>query len=485
MRVWNNSVEGYSQVIKSHSAPVKTVSISYDGQLLLSGSDDKMLKVWQLTDRKFMFSINAHSNWIKSAEFSPDTRLICSGSEDRQVKLWDVTTKGLIHNFTDHSQSVNSVKFHPDGTCVAAGSSDNSIKIWDIRGQRLIQHYDAATAPVTSIAFHPNGRYLLSSSADSTVKIWDLRQGHILYSLYGHEGPANSVSFSPNGDFFTTSGSDAIVMCWKSNLNELDTETIDDIGGKTAPNVPAKTGMPQLNLKQRPGSARAAVATVQAGMKVNNDPSPTKSTKNKETMSYRSTIQQSPAATNMQSAIKTGNNFAVQSNSDAQIGAVHHQASSGIAGSGEELALTLEKVVSQLDIISRTLHVLEQRVSMNESSVNVCMQYFRDQRERVPIAYQSAHASEVKHEMHRIHSHSGSMNEKLKELRQVTHTIKTGIEEIHHHHGQHIVHSPNSQHSSTQHANNSHRMEQNEEFQNNFQEFHGGSDNEDLEDFKR
>jgi len=35
-------------------------------------------------------------------------------------------------------------------------------------------------------------------------------------------------------------------------------------------------------------------------------------------------------------------------------------------GSGEELAQTLEKVVSQLDIISRTLHVLEQRVSMNE-----------------------------------------------------------------------------------------------------------------------
>ena len=35
-------------------------------------------------------------------------------------------------------------------------------------------------------------------------------------------------------------------------------------------------------------------------------------------------------------------------------------------GSGEELAQTREKVVSQLDIRARTLHVLEQRVSMNE-----------------------------------------------------------------------------------------------------------------------
>lgn len=263
-----------------------------------------------------MFSISAHSNWVKSAEFSPDMRIIGSGSEDRQVKLWDFEKKHLIHNFTDHSQAVNSVKFHPDGTCVAAGSSDNSIKIWDIRGNRLIQHYDAATAPVTSIAFHPNGRYLLSSAADSTVKIWDLRQGHILYSLYGHEGAANSVSFSPNGDFFTTSGADAIVMCWKSNLNELDTENIDDVGAKAAPNVPVKAAMPKLDLKQRPGSARAAGAAVQAGLKTQNDPSPVKSTKNKETMSMRSTIQASPAP-HMQSVVKTANNFAYQSNSDA------------------------------------------------------------------------------------------------------------------------------------------------------------------------
>jgi centriolar protein POC1 len=85
-----------------------------------------------------MFSINAHSHWVKSAEFSADTRLIVSGSEDKQVKLWDITTKTLIKAFTDHSLPVNSVKFHPDGTCIAAGSLDKTIKIWDVRSERLI-----------------------------------------------------------------------------------------------------------------------------------------------------------------------------------------------------------------------------------------------------------------------------------------------------------------------------------------------------------
>jgi hypothetical protein len=54
----------------------------------------------------------------------------------------------------------------------------------------------------------------------------------------------------------------------------------------------------------------------------------------------------------------------------------------GIGGNGEELAQTLEKVVSQLDIISRTLHVLEQRVSMNEESVSGVMDYFKEVKEQ-------------------------------------------------------------------------------------------------------
>ena len=63
------------------------------------------------------------------------------------------------------------------------------------------------------------------------MKIWDLRQGCILYSLHSHEGTVAACSFSPGGDFFVSSGADAIVNVWKSNLNELDTEVLDESSG--------------------------------------------------------------------------------------------------------------------------------------------------------------------------------------------------------------------------------------------------------------
>ena len=399
IRVWSNSVEGFSQVIKSHSAPVKSVSLSDDGSLLLSGSDDKNLKVFQLQDRRFMFTISAHTNWVNSAMFSPDTRLIASGSEDSTCKLWDVTSKALITTFHDHNAGVKSVKFHPDGTCSASGSADKVIKIFDIRSQKPIQHYDAAADCVNEVAFHPNGRYLLSASSDSTVKIWDLRQGHILYSLYGHEGSSATCSFSPGGDFFTTSGADAIVNVWKSNLNEIDTEILDETSGLQKMRAAGGTKRPASGVATRaaprPNSYRGNSARAKTGAsasKIQTEASPTRG---------------------------AGDNGAQQTNTFASA------PGGGVTGSGEELALTLEKVVSQLDIISRTLHVLEQRVSMNEESVQNCLGFFKDAREaRQSGAFQQQQDLETRMMASQLQSHQ-QMRYDLDQLKDLT----TGVQE--------------------------------------------------------
>jgi centriolar protein POC1 len=258
-------------VLKGHTGAVRSVDFSYDGRHLLTGSDDKTVKVWSLPNRKFMASLVGHSNWVRSAHFNSDASIAVSGGDDKTVKLWDVDVHQTIHTFYDHTDAVNSVFFHKDGNCVVSGSNDKTIKMWDIRSHLLIQHYQAHEAPVSSISLHESGYYLLSASRDSTMRIWDLREGRVLYTMQSHIGPVNSAVFSPDGHFFASGGSDELVMVWKSNLYGVKAPEIDWGMGerpKSAPTITNGAGQ-QLNNNRtvthrpvtptRPSSSSAAL----------------------------------------------------------------------------------------------------------------------------------------------------------------------------------------------------------------------------------
>ncbi|TRY86563.1 hypothetical protein DNTS_018572, partial [Danionella cerebrum] len=194
--------------LRAHSASVRCVCFSADGQTLLSCSDDKSIKLWTLHRQKFLYSLTQHINWVRCARFSPDGRLIVSASDDKTVKLWDKNSREVIHSFCEHGGYVNFVDFHPNGTCIASAGTDSSVRLWDIRTHRLLQHYRVHSSCVNSLSFHPSGDFLMTASSDSTLKILDLLQGRLLYTLHSHQGAASCVSFSPSGDRCASGGSD-------------------------------------------------------------------------------------------------------------------------------------------------------------------------------------------------------------------------------------------------------------------------------------
>lgn len=230
VRVWSNTPEDNknnpttpSQVFKHNSHPVKSVDISCDSKLLVTGSDDKTVKIIKISDKKVQATFQAHSNWVKCVRFSKDSRLIVSASDDKSVKLWDVDKKCLNSTLPNvHSGVVNVVRFHPDNSSLATGCFDRKIRIFDVRSKQLVQVYEEHTKPVTCLDFHPNGYYMASTSYDEAIKIFDLRNGDLLYTLTGHEGATTSVAFSKFGEILASGGSDSIVNLWSTNLEEED-----------------------------------------------------------------------------------------------------------------------------------------------------------------------------------------------------------------------------------------------------------------------
>jgi WD40 repeat protein len=70
--------------------------------------------------------------------WSPDgTRLACA-SEDKTVRVWDVSTRREVAKLEGHDDCVFSCAWSLDGTRLASASADTTVRVWDVNTWREV-----------------------------------------------------------------------------------------------------------------------------------------------------------------------------------------------------------------------------------------------------------------------------------------------------------------------------------------------------------
>src|SRR5436309_1072312 len=160
-----------------------------------------------------------HSQSVNSVAYSPDGQLLVSGSSDRTIKLWRqdgtfIRTLAIPYDINHQLFDVLSVAISPDSTLIAAGVQQtigggqftSAIHIWRIPDGQLVQTFtgyavgDVTNTGVSSVAFSPDGQYLASGSRDQSVKVWRMSHGNLVSSRSVHVQGVNSVEFTRNGE---------------------------------------------------------------------------------------------------------------------------------------------------------------------------------------------------------------------------------------------------------------------------------------------
>jgi WD40 repeat protein len=191
--------------LAGHTGAVNSVTLSRDGRYALSGSDDKTLKLWELTAGRCVMTFEGHAEWVYSVCLSEDGRRALSGSRDKTLKWWDVETGRCLRTLEGHLDGVHSVCLSRDGRWAVSGSGevlhsqDTTLKLWDLDTGRCMRTFEGHVGSVNSVALSSDCRRILSGSSDIRIHWWDANTGECLVSICLQPGSINSVCLSEDG----------------------------------------------------------------------------------------------------------------------------------------------------------------------------------------------------------------------------------------------------------------------------------------------
>lgn len=275
-----------------HNGVVTSVKFSPDGRFLASGSDDKIVLIWEKDEELLGQTRNfgnletdlerwtvrkrlvAHDNDVQDICWSPDGSLLVSVGLDRLIVIWDGMTFERIKRYDIHQSMVKGIVFDPANKFFATASDDRSVRIF--RYHKKLSELPAANyefqvedivlepfkkSPLTSyfrrMSWSPDGKHIAVPNATNgpvtSVAIIDRNNWSTDISLIGHEAPCEVCSFSPRlfeveltgpgiGDektytaILATAGQDQKLVVWSTSqskplvvINDVVSGSITDI----------------------------------------------------------------------------------------------------------------------------------------------------------------------------------------------------------------------------------------------------------------
>jgi WD40 repeat protein len=153
-----------------HASTVWTVAVTPDGQHIISGGDNSLVKVWSVATKSLVSTCNGHTHYVEAVAAMPDSQRILSGSSDNTVRVWRLN--GTLENtFTLHTGDVVTIVALPDNQHALSGSWDTTVKLFNVNDGAVLRTFKHHKDFVRRLALLPDGLRFVSGSADETARI--------------------------------------------------------------------------------------------------------------------------------------------------------------------------------------------------------------------------------------------------------------------------------------------------------------------------
>jgi WD40 repeat protein len=211
----------------AHTANVKKVLFTPDGERLVTVSMDKTARVYDLatgeTVKVFRVPIGpGNEGALLAGAISPDGRILAvsgqsigNGALGTLIYLINLQTGRVERVLKGHSNVVFALAFSPDGKRLASASPDQSALVYDLAAGKVEHALTGHRSAVVDLAFSPDSKRLATASDDHTARLWSLATGAVEAELRGHTDKVISVAWSSDGKTIATGGVEGAIRLWE------------------------------------------------------------------------------------------------------------------------------------------------------------------------------------------------------------------------------------------------------------------------------
>ena len=196
--------------LKGHTKNILCLALLSEN-LLASGSEDKTIKIWDISNQKLIKTISKNYKRIDSL-LEYERNILIAGTYNI-IRVINIDTKEELLTLIGHEKTVCSI-IKINENKLASSSYDNLIKIWNMDNKACEFTLYGHDSPVFCILLLKDGRLVSGSgSRDKSINIWNLSKKKCEFTLVGHKREVRDIKQLSN-NFIITASTDKTIKLW-------------------------------------------------------------------------------------------------------------------------------------------------------------------------------------------------------------------------------------------------------------------------------
>ena len=183
IKIWSISTGQTSRTINPSSYAF-SLKLLNNGIHLAAGLGNNQIEIYNINTGSLITTLTGHTNRIRNLVLiGRGDNLLVSSSEDKSIRIWDLTTytsQNILNGHTSPAVALKVITWD----LLASGDSDGTIILWNITsGTRLRTLLGHTGYIYESLDLLSDNQTLVSGSRDLTIKYWNTQTGQNLRSI--------------------------------------------------------------------------------------------------------------------------------------------------------------------------------------------------------------------------------------------------------------------------------------------------------------